>query len=62
MTGFPLNMAYQSIEAVTDTVFATGIHLIEGPKVDFALAVYLHPYPCNVLSVWVYIGALTKDY
>ena len=62
MVGFPLNMEYKSIESVTETVFATGVHLIEDQKVDFVLAVYLHPYPCNVLSVWLYVGSLTKEY
>ncbi|RWS23132.1 coiled-coil and C2 domain-containing protein 2A-like protein, partial [Leptotrombidium deliense] len=60
MTGFPLNMPFLDIESVTEAVYATGVHLIDDKKVDFALAVYIHPYPCNVLSVWVYIAALYK--
>lgn len=61
MIGFPLNMPYTSEKAVTEAVYATGLHLITDRKVDFALAVYLHPYPCNLLSVWIYIAALMKD-
>ncbi|XP_015783805.2 coiled-coil and C2 domain-containing protein 2A-like [Tetranychus urticae] len=61
MIGFPLNMPYTSEKAITEAVYATGLHLIEDRKVDFALAVYLHPYPCNLMSVWVYIAALLKD-
>ena len=54
-------MGYTNMESITEAVYATGVHLIEDDKVDFALAVYLHPYPCNILSVWVYIAALFKS-
>lgn len=52
-------MPYSDIHSVTEAVYATGIHTTDQPKVEFALAVYIHAYPCNVLSLWVYIGALT---
>ena len=60
MTGFPLNMAYTDVNSITEAVYATGVHLVEDKKVEFALAVYVHPYPCNILSVWVYIASLTR--
>ncbi|RWS04581.1 Coiled-coil and C2 domain-containing protein 2A-like protein [Dinothrombium tinctorium] len=60
MTGFPLNMPFVDLQSVTEAVYATGVHLVDDKKVDFALAVYIHPYPCNVLSLWVYIAALHK--
>lgn len=60
MIGFPLNMPYTTIDAVTEAVYATGVHFIDEKDVTFALAVYLHPYPCNVISVWIYIAALLR--
>lgn len=57
MTGFPLNMAYTDMDSITEAVYATGVHLVEDKRVEFASAVYVHPYPC-VLSVWVYVASL----
>nr|CAD7430292.1 unnamed protein product [Timema monikensis] len=50
MFGFPLNMSYTNMEAVTEAMRATGVHYNENPGVEFALAVYIHPFPNNVLS------------
>lgn len=51
-------MLYTDFNSVTEAVYATGVHLAEDKRVEFALAAYVHPYPSNVLSVWVYIAAL----
>ncbi len=61
MTGFPLNMPFTDFESITEAVFATGVHLSEDKKVEFALAVHVHPYPCNIFSVWIYVSALTRN-
>ena len=53
-------MAFTDINPVIDTVHSTGVHLTEDPNVEFALAVHIHPYPNNVLSLWVYVGTLTR--
>ncbi|XP_076317683.1 coiled-coil and C2 domain-containing protein 2A-like isoform X2 [Tachypleus tridentatus] len=58
--GFPLSMPYTDIENVVEAVFATGIHQIEDKDVEFALAVHIHPYPCTVLAVWVYLAVLKR--
>ncbi|XP_014666562.1 PREDICTED: coiled-coil and C2 domain-containing protein 2A-like [Priapulus caudatus] len=58
--GFPLNMAYTDIAAVVQQVAATRVHAVETSDVEFALAVYIHAYPGNVLSVWVYVGSLVR--
>nr|CAD7259787.1 unnamed protein product [Timema shepardi] len=39
MFGFPLNMSYTNMEAVTEAMRATGVHYNENPGVEFALAV-----------------------
>ncbi|XP_028396123.1 coiled-coil and C2 domain-containing protein 2A-like [Dendronephthya gigantea] len=60
LSGFPLQMAFTDIRPVIDTVHSTGVHLTEDANVEFALAVHIHPYPNNVLSLWVYVGTLTR--
>ncbi|XP_050537512.1 coiled-coil and C2 domain-containing protein 2A isoform X2 [Daktulosphaira vitifoliae] len=56
--GFPINKLYSSTEQLIDAVKATGLHLNENEQVEFALAVYIHPYPNQVLSVWIYLASL----
>ncbi|XP_064626685.1 coiled-coil and C2 domain-containing protein 2A-like isoform X3 [Lineus longissimus] len=60
MSGFPLNSPFTEIEPIVDSVFATGVHENEAKEVEFALAVYIHPYPNSILSVWVYVASLTR--
>lgn len=43
-----------------EAVFATGLHTIDTPDVEFALAAYAHAYPASVYSVWVYVAALHR--
>ncbi|XP_050435842.1 coiled-coil and C2 domain-containing protein 2A isoform X2 [Adelges cooleyi] len=58
MCGFPINRPYSSTENLIESIKATGLHLNENPQVEFALAVYIHPYPNQVLSVWIYLASL----
>ncbi|XP_020929901.1 protein CC2D2B isoform X1 [Sus scrofa] len=60
VTGFPIQMPYTDVQSVIDTVYQTGIHSSEFPQTEFALAVYIHPYPNNILSVWVYLASLAQ--
>ncbi|KAM6182264.1 protein CC2D2B [Erethizon dorsatum] len=62
VTGFPIQMPYTDIQAVIDAVYQTGIHSSEFPETEFALAVYIHPYPSNILSVWVYLVSLAQHH
>ena len=57
LSGFPLHFCYSDIQHVS-TVESTGIHLCENEHVEYALAIYIHPYPNDVLSVWLYIAFL----
>lgn len=59
--GFPIQMPYTNIQSVIDAMYQTGIHSSEFPQTEFALAVYIHPYPNNILSVWVYLASLTRQ-
>ncbi|KAE9526974.1 hypothetical protein AGLY_013622 [Aphis glycines] len=58
MCGFPINRPYSNTEVLVDAIQSTGMHLNENPLVEFALAVYVHPYPNQVLSVWIYLASL----
>ncbi|XP_053438825.1 protein CC2D2B-like isoform X2 [Nycticebus coucang] len=58
VVGFPIQMPYTDLQSVIDAVYQTGIHSSEFPQTEFALAVYIHSYPNNILSVWVYLASL----
>ncbi|XP_056589201.1 coiled-coil and C2 domain-containing protein 2A isoform X1 [Triplophysa dalaica] len=58
ISGFPLHLAFSEIRPIIEAVHSTGVNKVEAPNAEFALAVYVHPYPGNVLSVWVYIASL----
>ncbi|KAK2824932.1 hypothetical protein Q7C36_018859 [Tachysurus vachellii] len=60
ISGFPLHLPFSEIRPIVEAVHSTGVHSVEAPNVEFALAVYVHPYPSNVLSVWVYIASLVR--
>ncbi|KAM4854722.1 coiled-coil and C2 domain-containing protein 2A isoform 1-T2 [Thomomys bottae] len=60
-SGFPLHMPYSEVKPLIEAVYSTGVHNIDVPNVEFALAVYIHPYPKNVLSVWIYVASLTRN-
>lgn len=57
-SGYPVQMTYSSLSAVVERVRSTGIHRHADGAVEFALTVYVQPYPCNVLSLWVFLVAL----
>ena len=58
LSGFPLHFRYSDIRHIVSTVESTGIHLCENEHVEYALAIYIHLYPNDVLSVWLYIASL----
>ncbi|KAG7228889.1 hypothetical protein INR49_008667 [Caranx melampygus] len=60
ISGFPLHFPFSEIQPIIEAVYSTGVHNIHASNVEFALAVYVHPYPNNVLSVWVYLASLVR--
>ncbi|KAM6150477.1 coiled-coil and C2 domain-containing protein 2A isoform 1-T1 [Erethizon dorsatum] len=60
-SGFPLHVSYSEVKPLIEAVYSTGVHNIDVPNVEFALAVYIHPYPKNVLSVWIYVASLIRN-
>ncbi|XP_018423746.1 PREDICTED: coiled-coil and C2 domain-containing protein 2A [Nanorana parkeri] len=60
-TGFPINMAFSEVTPLIEAVYSTGVHNNVVPNVEFALAVYVHPYPKNIFSVWIYVASLIRN-
>ncbi|KAJ8278293.1 hypothetical protein GJAV_G00086050 [Gymnothorax javanicus] len=60
ISGFPLHQPFSEVRPLVEAVFSTGVHAVEASNAEFALAVHVHPYPNNVLSVWVYLASLIR--
>ncbi|XP_043825575.1 coiled-coil and C2 domain-containing protein 2A [Dromiciops gliroides] len=60
-SGFPIHMAFSEVKPLIEAVYSTGVHNIDISNVEFALAVYVHAYPKNVLSVWIYVASLVRN-
>ncbi|XP_065917029.1 coiled-coil and C2 domain-containing protein 2A-like isoform X2 [Dysidea avara] len=60
MNGFPFNILFTSIADIITKVKNTEIYAIEDEDIEFALAVYIHNYPNDVISVWLYIATLKQ--
>ncbi|KAM7113724.1 coiled-coil and C2 domain-containing protein 2A isoform 4-T6 [Ciconia maguari] len=61
VSGFPIHMPYSEVGPLIEAVHSTGVHTIDVSNVEFALAVYIHAYPQNVLSVWIYVASLVRN-
>ncbi|XP_067325078.1 coiled-coil and C2 domain-containing protein 2A isoform X3 [Anolis sagrei] len=61
VSGFPIHMPFSEVTPLIEAVYSTGVHSIDIPNVEFALAVYVHAYPKNVLSVWIYVASLVRN-
>ena len=61
LVGFPIHdhiAEAASLKPLNERLKNTNIWTADGPKIQFALAAYVHPYPNNIASVWVYVAAL----
>lgn len=54
-------MPFSEVKPLIEAVYSTGVHTIDVSSAEFALAVYIHAYPKNVLSVWIYIASLVRN-
>uniref|UniRef100_A0A8D8ZRV5 Coiled-coil and C2 domain-containing protein 2A n=1 Tax=Cacopsylla melanoneura TaxID=428564 RepID=A0A8D8ZRV5_9HEMI len=57
---FPINLPFTNFAAILDALKSTGVHKSETEDIEWALAVYIHPFPCHVLSVWIYVATLSR--
>ena len=53
-------MSYTNVQTIVDTVYSTKIFEHPTNDIEFALAVYIHAYPNNILAVWIYLAHLIK--
>ena len=51
-------VSFTEIQPLLDKIRNTNIWLSDGPKMQFVLATYVHAYPNDVCSVWVYVASL----
>ncbi|NXY27535.1 C2D2B protein, partial [Pomatorhinus ruficollis] len=61
VSGFPIHMPYSEVRPLIEAVHSMGVHTIDVSNVEFALAVYIHAYPQNVLSIWIYVASLVQN-
>ena len=58
MTGGPFCMTYIKTQTIIQEVKARGMWKTESPNADFALGVYVVPYPNDILVCWVMVAVL----
>lgn len=58
--GVCVHQGYSTMASVVEAVHSTGVHLTQACDAEFALALYLKPYPAFIISVWVYVASLVK--
>lgn len=58
ISGHTLHQPFSGMQHIIKAVHRMGVQNIQAPNVQFALAVYVHPYPNNILSVWVYLASI----
>ncbi|KAJ7329422.1 hypothetical protein JRQ81_015596 [Phrynocephalus forsythii] len=59
--GFPIHRPFSEVTPLIEAVYNTGVHTTNVPNTEFALAAYVHAYPKNVLSVWIYVASLVRN-
>ena len=58
LVGFPIHVSYTDVKPLLAKLKNTNMWMSDSPKMQFALTAYVHAYPNNICSVWVYIAAL----
>ncbi|KAJ8935130.1 hypothetical protein NQ318_015785 [Aromia moschata] len=58
--GYILNTAFTSLSNILKKVKSLGIHIQEEGNTEFALAIYIHVYPGQLLSIWIFIANATE--
>lgn len=61
MDGIIINLPYTSVSSIVTKVLSFDIYNETVQKTEFGVSVYVHPYPSNVLSVWVFIGHILQN-
>jgi len=56
----PINTTLSDIDAIWEMVKNTRVHEIDNQDVEFSLSVMLKAYPCNIMSVWIYVAVFRQ--
>jgi hypothetical protein len=59
--GFPINLTFISLPLLWEEVRNTKLHLVDDDDAEFSISVLVAPYSHNVMSVWFFLLALTKE-
>ncbi|XP_076029366.1 coiled-coil and C2 domain containing 2A [Oratosquilla oratoria] len=59
--GVCIHQGYSTMASLVEAVYSTGVHLNQAEGTEFSLVVHLHPYPGDVISVWIYVASLQKQ-
>ena len=59
LQGFPIHICCFDTKQLLEEVELTALPHCEHEKAEFAMALHLHPYPGDVLSVWLYLVVMT---
>lgn len=51
-------MPYTNVQTIVDTVYSTKFFEHPTNDIEFVSVVHVHPYPNNILAVWVYVAHL----
>jgi hypothetical protein len=52
----PINTTLTNLQQIWDLVKNTKMHEIDNQSIEFSLSVHLKAYPCNIMSVWIYLA------
>lgn len=55
-------MPYVNTATIVTKALSFGIQAQPGDKTEFGVAVYINPYPAQVLSIWIFVAAIDKSY
>uniref|UniRef100_A0A1I8P3X0 C2 domain-containing protein n=1 Tax=Stomoxys calcitrans TaxID=35570 RepID=A0A1I8P3X0_STOCA len=59
--GFTLNYSYTNLNQISERIKTTGLHLNSNKNVEFSVAVHIHTYPNNILSVWIFLISIVVN-
>lgn len=57
-----MNCTLVSLEGIWDALKNTRFHEYDNHEVEFSISVSVKAYPCNILSVWIYIAMFIDDF
>lgn len=65
MISYPLNIVGHSaadLDQLSRLIYATNLHLTHfghPNQVEYVISCYVHPYPSDLFSLWIFLAALT---